>query len=242
MGRKKVNVEGHPNDQTTRQRILNSAVTLFASKGFFETNMRELAKSIGVTSAALYNHFPSKNAIMDAILKDYVQIVWDRRNNLSMYSYLRENPTADGILRCMLPAFPEDTKEYYLKIICVLLQEQHRNPAIRCNVSKTFFTDCAAFIWLLFETLKGLNIIRQDSDPDFWLKTTSSLLYTFASRMVLGIGDREPDFRGKGMVDLLRELFDLMLKTCSVENGNNATPRIAVDGDRTARTDAEKVP
>jgi len=205
-----------------RQKILFAAANLFAVKGFTETTMREVAQALGVKGPALYNHFPSKNAILDGIIKDYVHIIWDRRCNLSMHTYLREHPAVDGIMNCIRLSFPEEKKEYYLKIICVLLQEQHRNPAIRSYVSKTVFTDCASFILILFEALKGLNIIRQDTDPDFWIKATSSLLYTFASRMVLGIGDDLPEYRGKGLADSLRDLFELLLKTCGVENGKDA--------------------
>ena len=224
MGQKNADPNDGRDKQPIRQKILFAAAHLFAEKGFTETTMREVAQALGVKGPALYNHFPSKNAILDSIVKDYVHIVWDRRSNLSMHSYLRQHPTVDGIMNCirLSSSFPEDKKEYYLKIVCVLFQEQHRNPAIRNYVSKTIFTDCASFILILFEALKGLNIIRQDTDPDFWIKATSSLLYTFASRMVLGIGDDLPDFRGKGLADSLRDLFELLLKTCGVENGKDA--------------------
>ena len=226
MSPKNVDLGSGQSKQPAKQKILVAAANLFAEKGFTETTMRELAEAIGVKGPALYNHFPSKNAILDSIVTDYMQIVWSRRNNLSMHSHLRKNPTVDGIMNCLVLSFPDDRKEYYLKIICVLLQEQHRNPAIRRYVTKNFFTDCAAFILILFEVLKGLDIIRQDADPDFWIKMTSSLLYTSANRMVLGMGEDLPDYRGKGMVALLRDLFDLMLKTCGVENadGDRKTP------------------
>jgi hypothetical protein len=36
--------------------------------------------------------------------------------------------------------------------------------------------------------------------------------------MMLGIGDASPNFSGMGMIELLRCMFDIMLKTCSVDD------------------------
>jgi hypothetical protein len=41
-------------------------------------------------------------------------------------------------------------------------------------------------------------------------------MYTFAHRVMLGIGDNSPDFSGMGMVGLLKHLFDMMLEKCGV--------------------------
>jgi hypothetical protein len=70
----------------------------------------------------------------------------------------------------------------------------------------------------IIDVLKDLNILRPDTDPDFWVKTCSGIIYSFASRMMLGIGDNSPDFSGMGMLELLRYGFDMMLKINSVRD------------------------
>lgn len=52
----------------TKNKILDAALQMFSEKGYFETNMRELAESIGLTKAALYKHFASKEEIWSALL------------------------------------------------------------------------------------------------------------------------------------------------------------------------------
>ena len=54
----------------TRERILDAALTLFAEKGYDATSMREIAEQLGITKAALYYHFDSKAAIVQAMLAD----------------------------------------------------------------------------------------------------------------------------------------------------------------------------
>lgn len=41
---------------------------LFASKGIEGTGLREIADRIGVSQPALYHYFPSKNALVDAVI------------------------------------------------------------------------------------------------------------------------------------------------------------------------------
>jgi AcrR family transcriptional regulator len=51
----------------TRQRILNVALDLFTEKGYDGTSLREIAEQLGVTKAALYYHFESKEDILMAL-------------------------------------------------------------------------------------------------------------------------------------------------------------------------------
>jgi AcrR family transcriptional regulator len=51
----------------TRERILNAALDLFIEKGFDKTSLREIAEQLGVTKAALYYHFASKEDILMAL-------------------------------------------------------------------------------------------------------------------------------------------------------------------------------
>ena len=41
----------------TKERILESALELFAQNGYTGTSMSEIANKLGVTKAALYKHF-----------------------------------------------------------------------------------------------------------------------------------------------------------------------------------------
>jgi len=52
---------------STRERILDVALDLFTEKGFDSTSLREIAEKLGVTKAALYYHFASKDDILMAL-------------------------------------------------------------------------------------------------------------------------------------------------------------------------------
>jgi AcrR family transcriptional regulator len=54
--------------ESTRQRILDAALDLFATRGFAATSTRELSERLGFTKAALYYHFHSKDALLQALV------------------------------------------------------------------------------------------------------------------------------------------------------------------------------
>jgi len=51
----------------TRDRILDIALELFTEQGFDATSLRQIAERLGVTKAALYYHFESKDDILMAL-------------------------------------------------------------------------------------------------------------------------------------------------------------------------------
>jgi AcrR family transcriptional regulator len=51
----------------TRERILDVALDLFIEHGFDGTSLREIAEHLGITKAALYYHFASKDDILMAL-------------------------------------------------------------------------------------------------------------------------------------------------------------------------------
>ncbi len=53
----------------TRRRILENAYRLFYREGFQRAGVDALAEAAGVTKRTLYNHFPSKDALIAAVLE-----------------------------------------------------------------------------------------------------------------------------------------------------------------------------
>ena len=53
----------------TRERILRTALKLFAQKGYEAVSVSDIAGALGLTKGALYRHFESKRAIFDGILR-----------------------------------------------------------------------------------------------------------------------------------------------------------------------------
>lgn len=56
--------------QGQRERILDTALDLMAERGASATSMRALASACGLNVAALYHYFPSKHALLRAVIEE----------------------------------------------------------------------------------------------------------------------------------------------------------------------------
>lgn len=54
----------------TRQALLQSARKAFAERGYAATSLEDLARTLGLTKAAVYHHFASKRALLEALLEE----------------------------------------------------------------------------------------------------------------------------------------------------------------------------
>src|SRR5512147_1945906 len=86
--------------EVTRKKILVAASKLFARRGYHKTTITDIAQAIGLTSGAIFHHFPSKEALLEAV------VAWLARG-ISVYSeYLNQShteglPALQGVVAIM---------------------------------------------------------------------------------------------------------------------------------------------
>ena len=98
----------------TRERILEIALERFTTHGYDQTSLREIAEDLGVTKAALYHHFKTKEEILDSLLEQVSAklgelVAWmdegpaTRERRLEMIRRLGEltRGTPGGVMRCV---------------------------------------------------------------------------------------------------------------------------------------------
>ena len=57
----------------TKEAILENALELFSIDGFEATSISRIADAVGIRKASLYSHFESKEAILDALVKEVLE-------------------------------------------------------------------------------------------------------------------------------------------------------------------------
>lgn len=92
----------------TRKKILNAAVRLFARHGYHQTTIADLATAVGMTSGAVFYHFPSKETLLEAVVD------WLSRG-MRVYSDIADRADAGSI-------------EVVEEILVVMCQHFNRNP------------------------------------------------------------------------------------------------------------------
>jgi AcrR family transcriptional regulator len=58
---------------TKAQAILDRAAQLFASLGYPNTKMQDIAEACGATKSMLYHYFPTKDELLSAMLRDHLE-------------------------------------------------------------------------------------------------------------------------------------------------------------------------
>ncbi len=53
----------------TKNRILDTSITLFAERGFEACTMRDIAAAVGIKAPAIYNHYASKDDVLAAAME-----------------------------------------------------------------------------------------------------------------------------------------------------------------------------
>ncbi|MEN0084413.1 MAG: helix-turn-helix domain-containing protein [Leifsonia sp.] len=61
---------GYRSGRARRAKIVADATTLFAREGYGDTSLLDIATEVGVSKSALYHHFPSKDALLHAVLRE----------------------------------------------------------------------------------------------------------------------------------------------------------------------------
>jgi AcrR family transcriptional regulator len=58
-------------DGNTRDDILAAAIELYSQNGATGTSVRDITRKVGINESSLYNHFASKDHILDAIIEKF---------------------------------------------------------------------------------------------------------------------------------------------------------------------------
>ena len=56
-----------PGDKSTKEKIFDAAIELFAERGYDRVSVRDIAGAVDLTEGAVYKHFASKDEILDSI-------------------------------------------------------------------------------------------------------------------------------------------------------------------------------
>jgi AcrR family transcriptional regulator len=59
--------------QSSRNKIIKTAIELFATLGYHTTSMDKVAKAAGISKGLIYNYFKSKDELLEAVLMDRME-------------------------------------------------------------------------------------------------------------------------------------------------------------------------
>ena len=124
--------------ESTKERILRTALELFAQNGYLGTSMNDIAGQLGFTKAALYKHYASKQEILDKIVERMNRMDYERAEAYEMpetepdgFAEAYLHTPIQKIRTYSLAQFDHWTKEPFSSNFRKMLTlEQYRDPKL----------------------------------------------------------------------------------------------------------------
>ena len=148
----------------TKNKILDASINLFSQFGYDGVSIRQIAAEVGIRESSIYNHYPNKQSILQAILDYYVKEMVSDKIPLEQAS-LNLNSGFDYFYKTGCDAFLSKLKEdKMMKITRLMLIESYHNDEVR-NFLKKSIIEAPIYGWMdLFNIMKSKNMIKRDCD------------------------------------------------------------------------------
>jgi AcrR family transcriptional regulator len=189
--------------EQTRQDLLAAAKRLFLSQGFTATPMRQIAREVGITPGAIYNHYSSKEELFTAVLQDsapYDELfaLWDKM----------EADSAEDLVRQMFRAslaYATDHQDY---LQLALIDAQERDGVALASL----LPEVLPRTQMWYQRLVALDAERGQARLRgvpflVFVRTLLSLVVGFMLTQRVATPDRVPQMAGIDWAEALADLF-----------------------------------
>ena len=181
--------------EDTKQKILDKALALFSSEGYDSVSVGEIAKAVGIKAPSLYNHYPSKRAIFDAIVEataaqyekdtDKIDIhVQNSAKDVPVFTDITVDLLIEKVRQIFTYSLHNETISRFRRMMTI---EQFRSPELAELYTRRYVERIVAYHADIFRSLIAAGEIRPE-DPD-----TLALMYVSPVIALIGICDRQPE-------------------------------------------------
>lgn len=180
---------------SNKEKILQISIELFSQKGFSGVSLREIAGAVGIKAASIYNHYQSKDEILDEItellragLHQHVYPAFQTGETLDIPAFL------DATIKANDDFFADPT---FAQIGQIVLREQFHNETIRSMLLEELILQPRKMISEYFDRLMRSGKMRS-ADPTFAAKEYHAFfIYEFYENAL----SRQNDSPGAGQPD-----------------------------------------
>ena len=171
--------------KTTKNEILNTALSVFSQKGYEGALLRDISDSLGITKAALYKHFKSKEALWNTLI-DYVEQYYSEHINSLSKIHIPDNwdKLKEISLKQIEFTLHDETVKRVRKLLTI---EQYRNERMSALATKHFITDIESRFAKAFEKMIEKGVLKC-TNPELL-----AFQYTAPITMMIHLCDRESE-------------------------------------------------
>ena len=211
-----------------REAIVLAAIAEFREHGFSGTSMDRVAAAADVSKRTVYNHFPSKDELFEAILDH----LWDRSHSLPDVAYDAARP-----LRAQLLAVLEQKMELlndasFIDLSRVAIAEMMHTPE-RAQAMVARLSEKEEGLPRLVRAAQQDGALRAGVDPQYAAHQLHGMVKSFAFWPQLAMG-RAP-LTAAEQQQVLGDAVDMFLGFYAVRPAMESTTAAAAPAKRAAR-------
>ncbi|MCR4589231.1 MAG: TetR/AcrR family transcriptional regulator [Lachnospiraceae bacterium] len=189
---------------STKDRILEEALTLFAERGYDGTGVDLIAERVGIKGPSLYKHFRSKEEIMNALI-DSAEVRYDEFFG-SAEHVGRIPDSKESFIRMTMKRIKFTMEDPMIKRIrTFLVQEQFRNERISDVTSRHQTDGIIKMYEKIIKEMMDAGLFREDDPEMLAVEVTAPAVIMIAK------ADRQPKCKRqmlKGIEKHLRHFCD----------------------------------
>lgn len=181
--------------EDTKQKILDKALELFSQRGYDAVSVGEIAKAVGIKAPSLYNHFPGKQAIFDAIVEsaaaqyeadtDKIDIhVQNAQRDIPAFTEITAEALFEKVRQIFEYSLHNDTISRFRRMMTLA---QFRSPELAALYSQRYVERVLNYHAGIFRALIASGEICAE-DPE-----ALAMLYVAPVVTLIGVCDRQPE-------------------------------------------------
>ena len=185
--------------EDTKQRILDKALELFSAQGYDAVSMGQIAAAVGIKAPSLYNHFPGKQAIFDALVAStaaqyeadtgkldiHVQNV---ARDIPAFTEITEDALFEKVRQIFEYSLHNETISRFRRMMTI---EQFRSPELAALYSARYVERVVRYHAGIFRALIAAGEIAAE-EPE-----ALAMLYVAPVLTLIGVCDRQPEREGE---------------------------------------------
>lgn len=195
----------------TKQKILNTAIDLFSQRGFNGVSIRDITRQVGIKESSLYNHYKSKDEILDIIFSYYQKEIVKMIPTESEMVELVDNHTPyEALKKMLIKSKTHGENPLVGKIYRIICMEKFKNEQARDislnEMSRTAISSIEKVIGLMVER----KVIKQ-VDPKMIAKEYFYVIHSLVDKInVLSSFDMSTEQSEKDLETHLKFIDELI--------------------------------
>lgn len=175
-----------------RKQIIDAAISCFIEKGFHATSTAEICKAAGMSPGNLFHYYPTKNAIIEAIVLE------DQSDFTDILTLGDNAPSSiDSIIQILIALIRLYNEPNYARISIEIIAEASRNSLIN-----DIFIENENIIRAKLAKFISAGIEKNEIDPHLNIGYTASWLMIITDGSI-GRKLMEPEFNWSESLDTL---------------------------------------